>query len=192
MRYGLDTFGPQAWNNGLPDLAVAGPNVGSNVYLQVHFSGTVGAAVYAAQRGIPSIAFSGLTTGNAAWDTTPVPARSLVYAELAGMLVDTLAAQEKPYLPPNVWLNVNFGAVGGEGCTRAADFKWVLSRINIGLFSAPDTPHCGTTRLPSEIDVVNRGCFVSVSVGDARDKSTAPAADQAVVVQKLGNLLSCP
>ena len=192
MRYGIDTIGPQFWNGEAPELAVSGPNVGSNLYLAVPFSGTVGAAVYAAKKEkIPAIAFSGASDGTLAWNTSPEPLRSKLYAELATTLTNTVIASGKPYLPEDVFLNVNFPEVGGQ-CTETSQFKWVLSRINIGLFSAPDTEQCGETRLPTEASVVGTdGCYVSVSVGDANDKTTAPAAKQAVVLKKLQSMLAC-
>lgn len=192
MRYGIDTIAPQLWNGAAPELAVAGPNVGSNVYVQVHFSGTVGAAVHAVKEGIPGIAFSGMSSGNLAWDTQPVPGRSTVYAELANRVVSEVVKGGKPYLPEGVWLNVNLPKVEGR-CTRASDFKFALTRINVGLFSERDAEHCGSTRLPMELDVVMRdGCFVTVSVGDANDKTTASAEKQALVLRKLGGLFTCP
>lgn len=192
MRLGISSISTQFWNGQLPDIAVSGPNVGSNLWLAVHFSGTVGAAAYAAHEvGVPAIAFSGASGGTLAWNTTPVPTRSLVYGELARRLTDAVLASGKPYLPSDVWLNVNFPEVGGA-CTNADDFKWVLSRINPGLFSAPDVMNCDGTRLPTETDVVNTdGCYIAVSVGDASDKTTAPEEKQAVVLQKLRALLTC-
>ncbi|KAK0647193.1 survival protein sure-likephosphatase/nucleotidase-like protein [Cercophora newfieldiana] len=192
MRYGISTIGPQLWHGAAPDLAVAGPNVGSNLYLQVHFSGTVGAAVYAAKTArIPAIAFSGASSGTLAWNTNPVPVRSTVYAQLATKLVNALTAGGKPYLPEDVWLNVNFPEVNEE-CNQVGDFKWVLSRINVGVFSQPDAQICGKTRLPTETEVIlKKGCYVSVSVGDAADKSTADAERQAVVARRLTRLLEC-
>ncbi|PKS08193.1 hypothetical protein jhhlp_005469 [Lomentospora prolificans] len=192
MRYGISTISTQFWNGQLPDLAVSGPNVGSNLWLAVHFSGTVGAAVYAAHEvGVPAIAFSGASDGTLAWNTNPAPTRSLVYGELARRLTDAVLASGKPYLPSDVWLNVNFPEVG-DACATADDFKWVLSRINPGLFSAADVEHCGGTRLPTETDVVNAdGCYISISVGDASDKTTAPEDKQAVVLGKLKNMLTC-
>ncbi|KAK0704517.1 survival protein sure-likephosphatase/nucleotidase-like protein [Lasiosphaeris hirsuta] len=192
MRYGIDTLAPPFWGGAGPDLAVSGPNVGSNLFLQVPFSGTVGTAVYAvAAAGIPAIAFSGASDGTLPWDTVPVPARSAVYAELAARLTNAVIAGGKPYLPPNVWLNVNFPEITPQ-CGSAGKFKWVLSRINPGLFSPADVLHCGGSRLPTETDVMKAGgCYVSVSVGDATDKSTAPAARQADVLKRLGSLLSC-
>jgi broad specificity polyphosphatase/5'/3'-nucleotidase SurE len=192
MRYGIDTIAPPFWNGQAPELAVTGPNVGSNLYLQVPFSGTVGAAVYAAKDAkIPSIAFSGSSDGTLAWNSSPEAQRSKVYAQLATTLTNAIIASGKPYLPEDVFLNVNFPRVEGT-CTQAGQFKWVLSRINAGLFSAPDMELCGETRLPMESSVVGTdGCYISVSVGDANDKTTASADKQAVVQKKLQSLLTC-
>ncbi|KAI1388367.1 sure-like protein [Hypoxylon trugodes] len=191
-RYGIDTFGPQIWNGEGPELVVTGPNVGTNLFLAVPFSGTIGAAVYASHTaGIPAIAFSGASTGNLAWNTSPVPARSAVYALLATQLTEAVLASGTPYLPSEVFLNVNFPEITDD-CNGPANFKWVLSRINPGTFSDPDTESCGSTRLPTETSVIDAGgCHISVSVGDATDKTTAPAEKQAVVLQKLGSLLTC-
>lgn len=192
MRYGIDDFVKQAWPEGA-DLAVSGPNVGTNVWLQVPFSGTVGAAVFAShERKIPAIAFSGASTGNLAWNTEPVPARSSVYGELAARLVDAVVAGGKPYLPEDVFLNVNFQKVD-ERCAEADDFSWVFTRINPGVFSAPDAEMCGDNRLPREAAVIlrNDGCYATISVGDATDKSTAPAEKQAPVFARLADFVTC-
>jgi broad specificity polyphosphatase/5'/3'-nucleotidase SurE len=192
IRYGIDVFAPQRWSGQKPELAVTGPNVGSNLWLQVPFSGTVGAAVYAAKEArIPSIAFSSASEGTLAFNTLPVPARSTVNAALAAKLVAKIISSGKPYLPEDVWLNVNFPEVNAQ-CDSPEKFKWVLSRINPGWLSLPDTRTCGSTRLPTETDVSDtEGCYISVSVGDANDKTTAPAAKQAVVLSKLKDMLVC-
>ncbi|KAI0128975.1 survival protein sure-likephosphatase/nucleotidase-like protein [Xylariales sp. AK1849] len=192
VRYGIDTFGPQIWNGEAPELVVSGPNVGGNLWLEVPFSGTVGVAVYSVhEAGIPAIAFSGGSSGNLAWNTSPVPTRSLVYAQLAEELTEVILASGTPYLPEDVWLNVNFPEVEGD-CTDASKFSWVLSRINPGIISEPDVETCNSTRLPTETDVIQSGgCHISVSVGDASDKTTAAADKQAVVLEKLSSLLTC-
>ena len=192
IRYGIDTISPPFWNGQAPELAVSGPNAGSNVGLTVHFSGTVGAAVYAAKdAGIPAIAFSAASSGSLAWNSLPVAQRSLVYAELATTITNAVIASGKPYLPEDVFLNVNFPKAEGS-CTQASRFKFVLSRVNSGLLSEDDVEHCGSTRLPSESSVIDRsGCYVAISVGDATDKSTAPASKQAVVLNKLRSILTC-
>lgn len=191
MKYGITERGPQLWNGESAELAVAGPNVGSNVFLAVPFSGTVGASVHAVQeQGIPAIAFSGDTEGRLPWNTQPVPARSTIYAELATTLTNAVIAAGTPYLPEGVWLNVNLPQITEE-CDDASKFSYVLSRINPGFVSEPDVETCGSDRLPTEADVIGAGCFVSVSVGDAADKTTADAERQAVVLEKLSDLLVC-
>ncbi|KAI8634009.1 sure-like protein [Xylariaceae sp. FL1651] len=191
-RYGLETFGPQFWGDAKPDLVVSGPNVGSNLFLEVPFSGTVGVAVYAShEAGIPALAFSGATEDRGSYAATPVPASSTLYAALATQLTAAVLAAGAPYLPADTYLNVNFPEVAGA-CTDPAAFKWVLTRVNPGLFSDSDVETCGTDRLPTESDVVGGGgCFIAVSVGDSTDKTTAPAAKQAVVLQKLGSMFTC-
>ncbi|KAH9883496.1 sure-like protein [Xylariomycetidae sp. FL2044] len=191
-RYGLDTIAPPFWDGQAADLVVSGPNVGTNLWLQVPFSGTVGVAAFASgERGIPAVAFSGASSGTLAFDTNPVPARSTVYAQLIAQLTDAVLASGTPYLPEDVWLNVNMPEVEGD-CTDPANFKWVLSRINPGIISEPDVEHCGTDRLPTETDVIlGGGCNIAVSVGDSTDKTTAPAEKQAVVLEKLGDMLVC-
>ena len=192
MKYGIDTFGPQLWDGAAPELAVAGPNVGSNLFVAVPFSGTVGAVAYAAETaGIPSIAFSGASDGRLRWDTSPVPSRSTVYAELATLLTNKIVDSGTPYLPENIFLNVNFPEVD-DNCAAVEDFKFVLSRINPGIVSEPDVEWCGSDRLPVELDVINAdGCFASVSIGDATDKTTANDDRQDVVLEKLKDILVC-
>lgn len=192
IKYGINTFGPKLWNGKAPELAVTGPNVGTNLWVQVPFSGTVGAACYAAHTAkIPAIAFSGASSGNLAWNTSPVPTRSLVYAELATILVNQIVDSGKPYLPDDVFLNVNFPKVEDK-CTKASDFKWVLTRINPGVFSAPDVEWCGDDRLPTETEVIlGGGCHISVSIGDAKDKTTVNDDRQATVLAKLKDILVC-
>ncbi|RAL12853.1 5'/3'-nucleotidase SurE [Aspergillus homomorphus CBS 101889] len=195
IKYGINTLASTFFDASTPDLAVAGPNVGSNLGLGVFFSGTVGAATYAANTaGIPAIAFSGATGSQTAWDVSSVPVYSTVYAELARKVTDQLIAAGTPYLPENVWLNVNFGKVSDSSCATADDFTFVLSRIHaaVPLITAEDVETCGSTRLPTETKVVGSdGCFASVSVGMAGDKLDADATVQGVVLEKLADLLTC-
>ncbi|KAL4815027.1 survival protein sure-like phosphatase/nucleotidase [Aspergillus spinulosporus] len=190
IAYGIDTLSPQFFH-GPPDLAVSGPNVGSTDGLAVYFSGTVGAATYAATTGgIPAIAFSGADGSPTAWDAE-VPAYSTIYAELAAYVVEQLVSGGPPYLPPGVWVNVNFPSV--EGCSTADDFGFVLSRMStaLPLITDDDVETCGSTRLPTENDVLGAdGCYVSISVGVA-DSSDADATSQWVVLQRLADLLTC-
>jgi 5'/3'-nucleotidase SurE len=147
MRYGIQTLSPKFFG-GPPDIAVAGFNVGSNLGTTVLFSGTVGAATEAVKEGIPAIAFSGRTGKQTAWNagvenyaTVWVLAScwlvvriSLMfgcwsYADLSARVTQTLLDAGKPYLPDDIWLNVNFPAISATTCTAPSDFKFVLSRI---------------------------------------------------------------
>ncbi|KAL2869073.1 5'/3'-nucleotidase SurE [Aspergillus lucknowensis] len=192
IKYGIETLSPQFFD-GPPDLAVSGPNVGNNLGLTVYLSGTVGAATYAASTGgIPAIAFSGESGTATAWNAE-TPTYSTVYSELAAKLTDRLVASGTPYLPENIWLNVNFPAVD-ETCASADAFSFVLSRIftAVPLVTPDDVETCDGTRLPTESSVVDTdGCYVSVSVGTADDKGDADATSQGVVLEKLGDLLTC-
>lgn len=193
IKNGIDVTGPALWNGAKPELAVTGPNVGSNVGPSVLVSGTVGAAVYAAKTAkIPALAFSGRTGDPTAWNQ-PTPLYSKVYADLALNVTNTIIKSGTPYLPADAFLNVNFPEVTSSQCNDASQFKFILTRVNTGLLSDRDTEWCGSTRLPWEVDVIylRSGCYASISVGDANDKSTIDAARQKQVLAKLQPILSC-
>lgn len=192
MRYGINQFTPSFFN-GSPDLAVSGPNVGANLGFSVFFSGTVGAAAYAAHEAkIPALAFSGRNSSTAAWNASGTyPLYSRVYSDLATNVTDQVVRAGTPYLPENVWLNVNFPEVNESECSRAEDVKFVLSRI-FPTIAADDVETCGSKQLPSESSVVRTdGCYASVSVGMAESKRDANATMQGVVLDKLGDMLTC-
>ena len=169
-------------------LTDAVANLGSTVLV----SGTVGAATEASKEGIPAIAFSGSTGSQVAW-TTATQTYQTVYANLSTNVTQTIIASGKPYLPANIWLNVNYPTVSSITCSSPHDFKFVLSRINTASSStAPDVKTCGSTRLPTETSVVDTsGCYASISVGVASTKADANATEQAVVLGKLKSILSC-
>ena len=191
MKYGIHILGPNRWGGEGPELAVSGPNVGANLWSVVEFSGTVGAASYAANKtGIPALAFSGATTGHTAWNE-PAPKASRVYAELATKMTNKVIDSGRPYLPNGIFLNINFPEVD-DRCSSVDDFEFVLSRINKGFTSPPDVEWCGSNKLPTESVVsVADGCYVSVSIGDAFDKTTANDERQDVVLEKLKDILVC-
>lgn len=194
MKHGIDSLAPRFFGDSPVDLAVSGPNVGANLGAAVFFSGTAGAATYAANEGeIPAIAFSGASGSQTAWNVTP-PAYSPIYAELATNLTNRLLASDQPYLPKDVWLNVNFPEVSDSSCNNVQDFEFVLSRIfpAVPLVTPDDVETCGSKRLPIDIQVMaTKGCYVSVSVGVASTKLDASADAQNVVLEKLGGLLTC-
>lgn len=203
MRYGLDIITPALWDNATAELAITGPNVGSNIGIQAPFSGTIGSACYATTNaGIPSIAFSGLTSeyfglagGNTAWNVVPVPTSSQVFAELALNLTTRLiesAGEGEAYLPADTFLNVNFAAVEEGVCEDASDYEWIFTRIYPDLFST-DAEWCGGDSLPQETTVVHSssGCYATVSAGSCSDKTTADATVQQAVLDRIGDMFSC-
>lgn len=200
-RYGIDLIGPRLWKGSKPELVVAGPNTGPNLWIAVPFSGTVGIAAYAAHTaGIPAIAFSGANTKTHSW-RDPVAPETDFYAKVATNITNTLINSGKPYLPKNVFLNVNMPMVQKQSmrmlnerivCSEPGQVKVYLTRIYPGGLSPPDVKWCGKTRLPTEFDVhEHTDCAVTISVGEATGKTTASAAQQEIVLEKLKPLLSC-
>ncbi len=195
MRYGIQTLSSKFFGSA-PDIAVAGFNVGANLGTTVLVSGTVGAATEAVKEGIPGLAFSGTTGTQTAWNVTPVPDYAPIYADLSTNVTQTLVGTGKPYLPGDIWLNVNFPAAGsGTSCTNASQLKFVLSRIYTAIpgITPADVVTCNNGgRLPTETTVVGTaGCYASISVGEAVFKADANATSQAFVLHKLQSILSC-
>ena len=142
---------------------------------------------------IPAIAFSGKTGDPTAWNA-PTPLHSKVYADLALNITTTIINSGAPYLPADTFLNVNFPAVTSTKCNNANQIKYVLTRINLGIFSEKDANWCGSTRLPMETEITlfkGDDCLVSISPADANDKTTAAAAAQEQIIAKLKPILSC-
>ncbi|KZS95177.1 sure-like protein [Sistotremastrum niveocremeum HHB9708] len=193
IKFGLQKLAPRFFGR-KPDIVVSGFNVGANLGPTTQISGTVGAATEAAKEGVPAIAFSGTTGTQISFTaTTPSPNYPAVYAALSTTVTNALTRTAKPFLPPNVYLNVNFAAVTASNCTSPEDFKFVFTRIeNATAQTPPDFRTCGSNRLPTETEVVRSGgCFTSISVGSAFTKNDTNAVDQAFVHAKISHLLSC-
>lgn len=99
-----------------PDIVVSGANLGQNLGANAVSSGTVGAAVMAAQLGVPAIAVSvGLELDEAKATPTPFPSTVAAYplaGRLVAQVIGLLAARAKhgPLLPPATVLNINVPA----------------------------------------------------------------------------------
>ncbi|KAH8101299.1 sure-like protein [Cristinia sonorae] len=200
VRFGIQTLAPEFFGS-KPDFVVSGPNVGTNLGSGITGSGTVngassGAACESALEGIPSTAFSATSNSQVSFTTLTTSPNSaatlaaLLYAQLTTTFTKALVSPaSRPILPPNITLNVNFPST--SGCSNASQFKFVLTRL-ISDSSATDVQTCDTTHLPVETTVVHSsGCFVSVSVIDARTKKDVDASTQAFVLNRIGGLLSC-
>ena len=120
VTYALDKLAPTQWQK-QPDLVISGPNFGNNLSGAAVGSGTIAAALFAVNRGIPAIAVSDahsfryrgyqvLSEGDIDYEI----------AEVTVKLVSQLEAQAKkshqPLLPPGTGLNVNIPAfAAGSG-----------------------------------------------------------------------------
>ncbi|KAG8817605.1 hypothetical protein FRC19_011264 [Serendipita sp. 401] len=188
IGYGIENLAQKVLG-GKPDFAVTGVNVGDNLGLKTQFSGTVGAAAKAISYGIPAIAFSGVGgTQHIYTEADPV---ATVYAQVATNLVNAVIQSGKPYLPANVGLNVNLP--DAANCPNAADYKFVLSRVNIDINPlTDDVTQCGTNHLPTESAVIDSGkCRVPISVFSGSTKLDVDKATQKVVRDKLAKILTC-
>jgi hypothetical protein len=150
---------------------------------------------YHPETDIPAIAFSGASGSPTAWNAR-TPTYSTVYAQLATQFTSALLTSgPEPYLPSNIYLNVNFPSSSSTSCSSAADFRFVLSRIYpaVPILTPKDVVTCGNGgRLPTESSVVGKsGCYVSVSVGKASSKGDASAAEQQAVLNRLRGVLTC-
>lgn len=106
LLHGLDVVAKARWGKA-PDLVLSGPNEGQNLGAIILSSGTVGAAQYAALRGIPAMALSAGTNTRAAGLDSPL---SDEVARRSAELVAALEAKAStgPLLPQGLALNVNF------------------------------------------------------------------------------------
>ena len=75
--------------DGLPDMVIAGINLGANMGDDTIYSGTVGAAMEGYLFGIPSIAFSQVDKGWAELEAAAATARQMVQEMLAQQLIGT-------------------------------------------------------------------------------------------------------
>lgn len=117
VLYGIDVLAIEKWG-AFPDLVVSGPNEGNNIGLVTPHSGTVGAAVAAINKGIPTIAVS--AEGEDAHGAAVVGA-------LTVELVDALDKGRGPLLPLNTGLNVNVPAVAEN--QTADDFSFSMTTL---------------------------------------------------------------
>ncbi|KAL5501041.1 hypothetical protein ACEPAH_9428 [Sanghuangporus vaninii] len=205
-RLGITDFGPTFFGGGQPDIVVTGPNAGTNLGIVNELSGTVGAATIAAFNfGIPAVAISGAYDTQASYTTLLEPSDSTtaatVYAEISADLLAALLApgfsESNPILPQKTILNVNYpDPSNNDGrCASSDNFQYVLTRAvaAIPLITPADVSTCGSTRLPTESDIVGRtnGCYASVTVLDALTKLDVGASTQQVVLDRLNGFLSC-
>ena len=101
-----------------PDLVISGINFGPNLGQGLHMSGTIGAAMMAAQMGVPAIAISaGMQFNEVNHSPRRFPSTWDVFepaAKFACSVVESLGdsrAPGEPLLPGNILLNINYPAL---------------------------------------------------------------------------------
>jgi len=125
VLYGLDIVAMKRWGRA-PDLVLSGPNEGQNVGAIAISSGTIGAAQFAALRGLPAIALSaGQNSAGSDLDNAQSPTIAEKSAELVRAL-DTVSKGGR-MLPVGLALNINFP-------NEAKGTKFCASKI--GTFNA--------------------------------------------------------
>ena len=130
VLYALDKLAPTQWHK-RPDLVISGPNYGNNLAGAAVGSGTIAAALFAINRGIPAIAVSDghsfiyrgyqkLAPGDIDYEIADVTVK------LVAQLEQQANKTHKPLLPPGIGLNVNIPAFApGTGKT----IRYQLTRL---------------------------------------------------------------
>ncbi|KAK4209600.1 survival protein sure-like phosphatase/nucleotidase [Rhypophila decipiens] len=207
MRLGIDNFSSDAFSrlgsNLKPELALTGINYGSNGDSTASISGTVGAARYAAKRGIPAIGFSGSFGRHVGWNDPELGGKNsdaLVVAKTYAGLATSLVLQiikaadsiNGTYLPKGTLMNVNFpdATLSSTGCNDTSKFKWVLAYTKLtNVTVAPDVRQGNCSRIPTEGEVLSKDnqkkCLISVSMVNAEDLGVASVKDYTAVLESL-------
>ena len=130
VMYAIDKLAPAQWHK-RPDLVISGPNYGNNLAGAAVGSGTIAAALFAVNRGIPAIAVSDghsfryrgyqqLADGDIDYEIADVTIKLVAQLELQSKKT------HKPLLPPGIGLNVNIPAFpAGTGKT----IRYQLTRL---------------------------------------------------------------
>lgn len=150
------------------DLVISGPNEGVNLspgYFTI--SGTIGAAVVSAYRGIPAVAFSGSNSNNSFFEDSlnddPLKP-SNIYADKVVEFVDTLFKNQrknKHVLPLGTGLNINFPNVGyGDKEGNCTDPRWVYTRLTGPYATCPDIKYDASSDSIQKVDSTYEGLKV--------------------------------
>jgi 5'-nucleotidase len=167
VRLGLlGVYGP------LPDLVVSGINGGANMGADVTYSGTVGAALEAALRGRPALAFS-VESATPRWLGEAAPlVRALVEQVIArGLPRHSILNVNLPDRPLAEFAGIHAARLGGASCgdrvfvsddgagpAALAGAPTDDAFAGAAEYSVPcDHPTCGEL-VATDFDVVARGC----------------------------------
>ena len=215
----LDFVLPRYYDNITIDLYSGGPNFGGNLGPFLYtLSGTMGGTYAAIGRGLPGIAFSGGNGDQRSYtwinQTTKSGAAdpAVIQAQLAQQIISKVINASKPgqpILPAGYGISVNTPYITSLTNTSCISPPFIQSRLTGGAFTDTavynetrgtftygnlDTPalnRCinGDCSLPGETDVVDSGCYSSVSVFTI-DYDAPLGADQANIRGELQPLVA--
>jgi len=139
----LGAFGPP------PDLVVSGINLGVNVGRSILHSGTVGAVLTGAQRGLNGLAVSLRSGGDPPWETAAALAVPLV-PPLAAAPPGTVLNLNVPSLPLSEVRGVRAGRIGGAAVIQGASSDPSAARADASDDSGAARPDTSSvTAIPS-------------------------------------------
>ncbi|KAK5257379.1 hypothetical protein LTR40_009616 [Exophiala xenobiotica] len=191
---GLDYVIPNYYGNRSIDLYVGGPNYGTNLGPFLYtLSGTMGGTYAAVGRNLPGIAFSGSNSEQRSYTwvnattSSGYPDPATIQAQLAVDVVNALvngSAPGQPLMPLGYGINVNTPFITsftnascvappliqtrftGGGFTDNAVYNATSGLFTYGNKLTDAINRCinGNCALPGETDVVDNGCYGSVSV----------------------------
>ena len=141
VLYATDHLAQLKWHK-TPDLVISGPNYGNNLAAAAVGSGTIAAALFAVNRGIPGIAVSDahsfrfrnytqLQAGDIDYEIADVTLR------LVAQLEQQAKKTHKPLLPPGIALNVNIPAFAA-GTGDKIKFKMTRLGQQTGIYYSND------------------------------------------------------
>ena len=164
-------------------------------------------AATCAKYGMDAVAISSPDGTYTSWDvltnkTNPQTIDAVLYAELSVKLywelkyggLFGLNAIFPKSLPAGTYLSANYGG-SPPNCT-VENTKFVFTRLTVPTTEQlnQDVYHCGSRTLPHERLIIPglEGCWATVSLANMTNNGDVPAAQQAVAVERLQNILTCP
>lgn len=179
----LGAFGPP------PDLVVSGINLGVNVGRSVLHSGTVGAVLTGAQRGLSGLAVSLRSGGEPPWGTAASLAVAIL-PELARAPAPTVLNLNVPSLALGELRGLRAGHVGGAAIIKGASFDPSGRRPPSASATAVPSVPSGT---PGELPLEEHEGYLELrlgaavpALGDVTDEN--PTDDAALVASGFASL----
>ncbi|MCX6593832.1 MAG: 5'/3'-nucleotidase SurE [Acidobacteria bacterium] len=126
-----------------PDVVISGANFGENLGVIANSSGTVGAAIWSINAGVPGIAVSAGLNFREATMNPPFPSTITAMQKSAEWIVILLARLQQtrragePLMPEGAGFNVNFPAVDTPGGPAMTALSRGYNTLSLNLRAAP-------------------------------------------------------